>query len=247
MDNAKFDGDWWTDLGMKYEAAFGHDIVLREQIQHFISLLPSNSHILECGSGTGKPVALTVAESGHHIHGIDIAEGMVALARRQVPNGLFEVADMLTFEPKMQYHGIIASLSLFELSRKEVGTMVGKWFQWLVPEVGRLFIATFRAEDCTKQVKDGMWDMDRKCASGVPWRFMGQTPLITLFTRQGCRTLLEGVGFKISSTTEDHFVPAGGMDCDDSPRYVIAKKPATGISSDDEPRYYVIARKPGGG
>ena len=125
-----------------------------------------------------------VANSGHHIHGIDIAPGMVELSRKQVPQGTFKVIDMLKFYPHFKYDGVIASLSILEFSREEVTEMARNWSQWLNPK-GRLLIATFAAEDCSKQVISEMFDSDGQCARNVGWSFMGTIKLITLFTRLG--------------------------------------------------------------
>ena len=220
MENTK---THFNDLGMKYEDAFGDDAVLRQMVQKFAGMLPPDAHVLECGSGTGKPVAEAIIQSGLHIHGIDIAHGMVALSQKQVPGGTFEVADMLQYQPSKQYHGIIASLSTFTLSRDELRKMSQKWCEWLLPG-GLLLINTFRLEDCTKQVKPEAYDPDGLGAINIRWPFMNMDVYITLLTRQGWALMLQAARFTIVETHEDLFVP----------------KAESG--SDAEPRYYVIAR-----
>ena len=219
-DHPPNDANYWTDLGMKYEAAFGDDPGLRQAIKNFLDLLPFPSQILECGPGTGRPIADMVAKSGRHIHGIDIAPGMVDICRKQVPDGIFEVADMLEFSPSTRYHGIIASLSIFEMSREQITTMTQKWSQWLRPG-GFLFIGTFAAEDCEKQVRREMFDVAGECASGVEWSFMNSTVVVTLFTRVGWKNLLGQAGFEIFQTEDDYFEPVAGSGCDAEPRYYI--------------------------
>lgn len=207
---------------MKYEAAFGHDPALSNMIQKYLHEFPSSASVLDCGSGTGKPVAAAIAESGRHVHGIDMSAGMVSLSRKAVPKGSFEVANMLEYVPTVSYDGVVASLSIFELTRQELESMAHKWFQWLKPG-GLLLIVTFPAEVCG-QVKAGNYDADGECASKVEWRFMGNTVLITLFTRAGWKVLLEKAGFEILSVEEDLFTPAAA-DCDQEPRYyIIARK-----------------------
>ena len=225
------DEAFWTDLGLKYEAAFSHDTGQTRLIQTYLSKLPPTASILDCGSGTGKPVAVAIAASGRHVHGIDLSAGMVSLSRKAVPGGTFEVANMLEYAPPAQtdgsgYDGVVASLSIFELSRSEVGTMSRKWFEWLRAG-GLLLINTFAAEAC-EQVKDGNWDADRQCATKVEWMFMGNNVLITLFTKAGWKALLEEAGFEIVHTEEDLFQPRAEARCDLEPHYyIIAKKPSS--------------------
>lgn len=212
------DEQFWTDLGMKYEAAFGHDTFLHDVVQNYVKKLPNSARVLDCGSGTGKPVAAAIADSGHHVHGIDMSAGMVSLSRKAVPSGSFEIANMLEYAPTVSYDGVVASLSIFELTRQELTIMAQKWSQWLKPG-GLLLINTFPAEVCS-QVKAGNYDSDGECANKVEWRFMGNTVLITLLTKVGWKLLLEKAGFEIVHTEEDLFTPAAA-DCDEEPRYYI--------------------------
>ena len=226
MDNSQpmnSNEQYWTDLGLKYETVYGHDTGLRNIVQKYSTMLPPGAHILECGSGTGKPVASTIAATGRRIHGIDMSSGMVSLSQKAVPDGTFEVANMLQYAPSVSYDGAVASLSIFELSRQEVATMCDKWAQWLKPG-GLVLISTFAAEDC-EQVKAANYDADGECASKVEWGFFGQKVLITLFTRKGWKVLLDKAGLEIVHTEEDLFTPAADTECEPEPRYyIIAKK-----------------------
>ena len=216
------DSQYWTDLGLKYEAIYGGDVALSEIIQKYLNKLPHSASILECGSGTGKPIAKAIADSGRHYHGIDIAEGMISLSRKAAPSGTFEVADMLDYTTTSTYDGVIGSLSLFELSRQETVKMSHKWSQWLKPG-GLLLINTMAAEDC-HQVKAENYDADGECAS-VVWTFMGNKLKITLFTKAGWKSMLETARLEIVHTEEDLFKPAVEAGCDPEPRYyIIAKK-----------------------
>ena len=217
-----FDEQYWTDLGLKYEAVFAHDTGLLNVVQKYLSMLPTSALVLDCGSGTGKPVAKAIAESGRHVHGIDMSSGMVSLSRKAVPSGTFEVANMLDYTPTVSYDGVVASLSIFELTREELTTMAHKWCQWLKPG-GLLLINTFDAEDC-EQAKAENYDADGKCANKVEWRFMGNNVLITLFTKAGWDVLLETAGFELVHTEKNLFILPADADCEPEPRYYIIAK-----------------------
>lgn len=216
------DEQFWTDLGIKYEAAFGHDTGLLSVVQKYLNMLPTSALVLDCGSGTGKPVAKAIAESGRQVHGIDMSSGMVSLSRKAVPSGTFEVANMLDYAPTVSYDGAVASLSIFELTRQELTTMAHKWCQWLKPG-GLLLISTFDAEDCA-QAKAENYDADGKCANKVEWKFMSNKVLITLFTKAGWKVLLEKAGFELVHTEKDLFSVPADADCDPEPRYYIISK-----------------------
>jgi len=165
-----------------------------------------------------------IVDSGRHVHGIDLSPGMISLCRQQVPNGSFEVMDMLDFELTMPYDGIVASLSLFELDRSQLTSMSAKWFRWMQPG-GILLIATLSAEDCEEQVGSGYWHRDGEYAC-VEWKFMGRDVVVSLFTRAGWKEISGNAGFEISYTESDLFVLVGAVGVQEERYYIIAKRPS---------------------
>jgi len=217
------DGQFWSDLGMKYEEAYGQDDALVMVVQKWLSLLPPAASVLECGCGTGKPIARTIADGGYRYHGIDLASGMVALCQRQVPEGSYEVVNMLDYVPKVDYDGVVASLSHFELSPQEHVEMARKWFDWLRPG-GFLLLSTIDGEDWYGAKS---FDPETGSASGMENIFLGNKIIITMFTQKGWRKLLEDAGFDVVHTETDLFKPKA-KDAPEEPRYyIIAKKPTT--------------------
>ena len=216
--------DFYNEVGMRYEEAFGHDTGLHEIVRQFLSLLPPDVSVLDCGCGTGKPVSSLIAESGRRPHGIDFSQTMVELSKKQVPQGTFQCCDMLHYAPPpATFSGIIANLSLFGLSRAELTSMAHKFFQWMQPG-GFLMIGVFGAEDC--DTKPEQYDADGECASGIENVFMAHRVFMTLFTKMGWNKQLEGAGFEIVRTETDVFIPPPAAKCDDDPHYfVFAKKP----------------------
>lgn len=220
---------FWSDLGLDYEAAFVNDPVLVAVVQKWLALLPAASNILECGCGTGKPIGRTIADGGHRYHGIDVAAGMLEISRKQIPEGEFELVDMLSFHPDRQYDGIVASLSHFELSFEEHRVMVRKWMEWLKPG-GHFLLSTIATVDEGEYGRNARsFDPESGCAEGVETILLGNRMVVTLFTQGGWKKLLGDVGFEVVNTEEDMFVPKAKEE-----------------DKMDEPRYYVIARKPVG-
>ena len=217
--------DFYNEVGKRYEEAYGHDAGLHKIVRQFLSLLPPDASVLDCGCGTGKPVSSLIAESGRQPYGIDFSLTMVELSKKQVPQGIFQCCNMLEYAPPpASFGGIIANLSLFGLSRAELTSMAQKFFQW-IQSGGFLLIGVFGAEDI--ETKPEQYDADGECASGVENTFMAHRVSMTLFTKSGWNKLLEGAGFEIVQTGTDVFVPPTAAECDDDPHYfVIAKKPS---------------------
>ena len=217
--------DLFNDLGKSYEDVFSHDVGLHRAVTRFLDYLRPDARVLDCGSGTGKPVSQMIANTGRSVHGIDLSHKMVDLSRKQVPQGTFELCNMLEYSPPAaSFGGITATLSLFELSRAELTAMAGKWFRWIQPG-GFLLICVIGAEDC-EAVRSEMYDADGECASGIEFTFMARTVYLTLFTKAGWNRLLEGVGFEIVHTETDLFRPPPDANSDEEMHYfVFAKKP----------------------
>ena len=215
-------GQFWSDLGMKYEEAYGQDEGLVKIVQKWLSFLPPGATVLECGCGTGKPIARTIADGGYHYHGIDVASGMVALCRKQVPQGSYEVVDMVDYVPKVDYDGVVASLSHFELSPQQTIDMARKWAAWIKPG-GFILISTISGEKAFGKARS--FDPVSECHIGIETTFLGNRIIINMFTEKGWRKLLEDAAFEIIHTETDMFEPKA----EDTP---------------EEPRYYFIAKKP---
>ena len=216
--------EFFDKAGIQYEEAYGHDAGLHTILQKYISFLPKGS-VLDCGSGTGKPVAETLVKNNVRVHGIDLSSTMVHLSRKQVPGASFEIANMLEYmPPTTKFNGVVAMYSLFVLSRDQITQMARNWFQWLEPG-GYLLIGVIGAEDFSNTSPE-MFDPDGQCAVGVPHMFMNNVVYVTMFTKEGWNKLLENAGFMVVHTETDLFRP-----------------PADAVG-DDEPHYFVIAQKP---
>ena len=217
----------YNSIGLKYQEVYSNDPDLIRFLKDWLHLLPDKAHILDCGSGTGKPVARTIVDTGYHVHGIDFSSNMIDLARKQVPEGTFELVSMLDYHPKAPFDGVVASLSLFERSREELITMSHKWFQWLKPG-GYLLINMMAGEECDKYVPL-TYDADGMYVHGSKWLFLGDMLQVGMFTRKGWRTLLEGAGFEIFRTEDAMFVPPA--ECYPEARYyIVGKKPEGGAT-----------------
>lgn len=71
-----------------HEQILSHPAV-RPGLPKLISLLPPSARVLDVGCGSGL-IAKELIAAGLRVHGIDPSEGMLAIARRENPTGIFE-------------------------------------------------------------------------------------------------------------------------------------------------------------
>ena len=83
---------------MRYGEAYGHNPNLHRFIQKALKLLPPKATVLDVDCGTGKPTSSMIVASRRKVHGIDFSPVMVELSQKQVPKGIFELANMLECE-----------------------------------------------------------------------------------------------------------------------------------------------------
>ena len=195
--------EFYSNLGKRYEDAYGNNTGLQKMIQHFLDLLPPKTSVLDCGCGTGKPVSYMIAESGHKPYGIDLSPTMVELSQKQVPQGTFKQCNMLDYTAApATFAGATAILSLFGLDRAGITRMAGSFFDWIQPS-GYLLLYVFGAEDC--KTRPEQYDPDGECAHGVESIFMVHKSYLTLFTKKGWTKMLESVGWEIAEIRTDRF------------------------------------------
>ena len=193
----------FDDIAKDYEATFAHDPSLHQVIDQALKLLEPNSCILDVGCGTGKPVSYRLAEAGHDVTGIDISQKMLDIASRQV-NGEFTKTNMTKYRPRKKFDAIFAIFSLFNISHRQIYSMIFKFCEWLHPG-GRLILATIPSnilfQDQSLYDHSGEW-VDRK-----PMYFMGHDFCGSASTTQGWQKLLSQAGFLIETEFSEQFCP----------------------------------------
>ncbi|EEP78328.1 predicted protein [Uncinocarpus reesii 1704] len=192
-------------LGKRYEDAYVNSPQLEAVVQDVLKQLKPGSRILDIGCGTGKPVAAMLAAAGHSVHGIDVSEEMLKIARAQVP-GTFEKMDMRKFVPSYKFDAIFAIYSLFQISPSETHAMASRFAEWLQGDGGILVLGVGVTPSTSLNkvlIEDKIWNSVRWV--GKPW--MTKTTDETLMSRQGWRDLLRGTGLVIEAETSYTFHP----------------------------------------
>ena len=137
----------YDSLGQDYVAWASRirDDPRERMLAEFSARMPAGARVLDLGSGAGLPS--TKALAGRFVvTGVDISEGQIEAARRNVPEASFLQADMAQIDfPPGSFDGVIAFYAISHLPREEHGRLFQRIASWLVP--GGLFLATLGASD----------------------------------------------------------------------------------------------------
>lgn len=108
-----------VDLYRRHAAAWtkarGDRLVERTWLDRFLAVLDPEADVLDVGCGSGLPIARYLAQRGHRVTGIDSSPEMIALFRRNLPEGQAETGDMRTLRLGRRFGGLIAWNSFFHL------------------------------------------------------------------------------------------------------------------------------------
>ncbi|MFJ7073736.1 class I SAM-dependent DNA methyltransferase [Streptomyces sp. NPDC098781] len=182
-------------IGERYDDAFPHKEGQVASAEWLIGSLPAGSRVMDLGCGTGVPTALQLTEAGFEVVGVDLSDGMLALARKNVPNGRFHRADIADLRPEGpldlgRFDAVAAFFSLLMLPRVEIPLALRTIHHLLVP--GGL---------CTLSMVEA--DVDD---FAIP--FIGETIRVSGYLRDELREVVEGAGFEISDESSYTYAPA---------------------------------------
>ncbi len=102
-------------------------------VEEFAGMVHAGGKILDVGCGTGIPNARFLVGKGFEVIGIDISENLLEIARNNVPEGLFQLTDIMTYETESKFAGILAWDSLFHLKIDEHEAAFAKLADMLAP------------------------------------------------------------------------------------------------------------------
>lgn len=146
--------------------------------------LPKGSTILDLGSGAGVPVARFLVDKGFNVIGIDFAENMVKLARKNVPKARFIKMDItkMRFKPN-SFDGAVSFYAIIHIPREKHARIYEKLHRILRPN-------SFIFLNASGSDANG-WDGYEKDYLGVPmfWSFYGPKKTSGLIVNAGFEIL----------------------------------------------------------
>lgn len=116
------DDDWWV-----------------EGTGAFMRLLAQGASVLDVGCGAGFKSGY-LARHGFSVTGIDFSDGLIDIARKEVPEVEFLVIDMREMGELPMFDGIFAQASLLHIPRAEIAATLQGLFAHLTPG-GYLYVA----------------------------------------------------------------------------------------------------------
>lgn len=105
----------------------------RMLIESFLERLPSSARVLDLGCGSGRPIAMLMAERGCAVHGVDRSAAMLTEARQNVPGATFELGEIEDQPSRGPWDGVVCFDALFHLPRASHEPLLQRIFHALVP------------------------------------------------------------------------------------------------------------------
>lgn len=181
-------------IGARYDEAFPHKEGQLAAGEWLINRLSPGSRVLDVGCGTGLPTARQLAEAGYAVTGIDISDGMLQLARRDVPMATFRQLDVAGLPAKGIAEGghdaVVAFFSLLMLARDEIPATL-RTLRTLLTPGGYLLLSMVEA------------DIDE-----MPLQFLGNRVWVSGYLRDELRQMVEDAGFDVLDVQALSYAPA---------------------------------------
>lgn len=179
-------------IGDRYDEAFPHKEGQLAAGEWLAGALPPGSRILDVGCGTGLPTARQLVGAGHEVVGVDLSPGMLDLARANVPDAAFHLADLADLRDGHlgAFDGAAAFFSLLMLPRPEIPHAL-RMLHGLLRPGGLLALSMVEA------------DVDDYA---IP--FLGSTIRVSGYLRDELRQVVCDAGFDIAGETSRAYAPA---------------------------------------
>jgi len=170
-------------------------------LERFIEFVPMGGTILDVGCGAGRPVDEFFIEQGFAVHGLDISDRMIGLARGNVPQASYEVRDMSDLK-KGEYcvDGVVSFYSIFHTPREQHQALFSR-FASFMPNGGAMLIT----------MGAGEWEGFEEDFHGARmyWSHYGADRNTELVESAGFRVLLNEID---RSANEDHQIIIARLD-----------------------------------
>ncbi|WP_370378918.1 class I SAM-dependent methyltransferase [Catenulispora sp. GAS73] len=218
-------------IGERYDEAFPHKEGQIAAGQWLIGRLEPGARVLDVGCGTGVPTARQLVAAGARVTGIDISPVMLELARANVPQADFRLADVTEIGSGIdsgigEFDGAVAFFSLLMLPRAQILGALGRLHRVLRPG-GCLALAMVEA------------DMD-----DVPIPFLGVSVHVSGFFPEQLRRLTIEAGFEVLEEHSLKYAPSSPQALPEIQQFLYCRRATTsGADRRSDHRMSGILRK----
>ena len=170
----------YTDIAQKYHNQ-RHLYPNKTLLLKFMKHVPKNSRILDLGCGAGIPISKFLTDACCKVTGIDFADGMLKLARKNVPKAKFLKMNMTELNFKENsFDGAVSFYAIIHVPRKKHSRIYKSLHKILINNAVILVNAGGHKK----------WEETAEDYMGVPmfWSF---------FSPMKTRRIIENSGFKI--------------------------------------------------
>ena len=181
-------------IGARYDEAFPHKDGQLAAGEWLVNRLSPGSRVLDVGCGTGLPTARQLVDAGFDVTGIDLSDGMLQLARRDVPMAAFRQLDVADLPAKGVaedgYEAVVAFFSLLMLTRDEIPVTLRKLRTLLTP--GGYFLLSMVEADIDE----------------MPLQFLGNRVWVSGYLRDELHQVVTDAGFDVLDLQHLSYAPA---------------------------------------
>lgn len=118
-----------------------NQLELTDFLIRFSRLIERGRTILDAGCGDGLLADAYLARQGFAVNGIDASARMIELARKNVPEGFYEVKDLIDLqEGEYCVDGVVSLRALLQIPREHYPTLLTN-FASFMPSGGPLLLA----------------------------------------------------------------------------------------------------------
>ena len=102
----------WNAIGGQVASPYINQPKYRQMFEALCEKLNRGARVLDVGCGPGIPIAKLLVDIGFDVTGLDFAEEMIALARKNAPGASFVCASVTDMSYEDSFDGVVASYSL---------------------------------------------------------------------------------------------------------------------------------------
>jgi len=133
MDKEKIVQDAYNKIGKRYQESGGNRDI--SELKEIINLLPPKARILDAGCGTGIPDTKYLHDSGFDVIGVDFSDGMLKIARENLPNVTFIKQNITELDfPDNSFDGLISFSVIIHIPREKHKPMFQQFHKLLKPD-----------------------------------------------------------------------------------------------------------------